>query len=225
MLPPPAPTFLTATDDRPGDVAGEHRAQPRLARELDVAVAHDADVEAGAAGVADDEVAGRMAATRAGDRRHRRSRVDRVQRPLGHVVEPQDPAERRDEQQLSAKAVGPQIGLHLERWRCISGLSDASIAADEVRRYSRMIGFSRDDSVYGTPGSSVSISSPISCSCAAFSIDHSSDDGDRLDVGARAARRGRPGPRRRSSGRRISPSELIRSSTSKVSSRGMYGSG
>ena len=34
----------------------------------------------------------------------------------------------------------------------MSGFSDASIAVDEARRYSRMIGFSRCESVYGTPG-------------------------------------------------------------------------
>ena len=38
MLPPPAPTFLTSTDERPGDVAGEDAVQPGLARELHLAV-------------------------------------------------------------------------------------------------------------------------------------------------------------------------------------------
>ena len=63
MLPPPAPTFLTSTDEKPGDVAGEDAVQPGLARELHLAVSDDADVEAGAARVADDEVVDR--------RRHR----------------------------------------------------------------------------------------------------------------------------------------------------------
>ena len=38
------------------------------------------------------------------------------------------------------------------RCACISGLSEASIAADDARRYSRMIGFSRCESVYGNAG-------------------------------------------------------------------------
>ncbi len=34
----------------------------------------------------------------------------------------------------------------------MSGLSDASMAVEEARRYSRMIGLSAWERVYGTPG-------------------------------------------------------------------------
>ena len=56
MLPPPAPTFFTSTEERPVMWPVNTLAEPGLTRELDLAVAHHADVEARPAGVADDEV-------------------------------------------------------------------------------------------------------------------------------------------------------------------------
>ena len=110
------------------------------------------------------------------------------------------------------------------RCACISGLSDASIAADDVRRYSRMIGLSRDESVYGMPGSSRSMSEPISSSWAGFAIDHSSETA----IASTSLRRSSSSTAQTSassSGITTSPSEEIRSGTSNVSRRGMYGSG
>ena len=47
------------------------------------------------------------------------------------------------------------------------------MAVDEARRYSRMIGLSACESVYGTPGRCWAISSPTRCSCAGLTIDQS----------------------------------------------------
>jgi hypothetical protein len=51
-------------------------------------------------------------------------------------------AERRDDDELAVEALRRQVGGDIARCSCISGLSDASIAVDDARRYSRMIGLS-----------------------------------------------------------------------------------
>ena len=55
----------------------------------------------------------------------------------------------------------------------MTGFSEASIAADEARRYSRIAGLRRCDSVYGTPGRCSSSSSPTRSSCAGLTTDQS----------------------------------------------------
>ena len=106
----------------------------------------------------------------------------------------------------------------------MSGFSDASIAVDEARRYSRMIGFSACDSVYGTPGQCSSISSPTRCSC----------DGLTIDQSRQTAIASTPSPRAcaiasttvsSSRARNGSPSASMRSRISNVSQRGTYGMG
>ena len=106
----------------------------------------------------------------------------------------------------------------------MSGLSDASIAADDVRRYSRMIGFSRAESVYGTPGSSRSISEPISSSCAGLAIDQSRETAI-ASTPAAATSRSTATASASVSSRTTAPSDDMRSGISNVSRFGMYGSG
>ena len=102
----------------------------------------------------------------------------------------------------------------------MSGLSDASMAADDVRRYSRMIGLSREESVYGTPGSSRSMSEPISSSCAGVGDRPEQGDGDRLDVRRRTSRSTATASASVSS-RTTAPSDEMRSGISNVSRFGM----
>ena len=83
--------------------------EPGLARELHLAAAHDADVEARAARVADDDVVDRRRHLLARDRRHRRPRVDGVERPLRGVLEPQHAAERGHDEQLAREAGRAQV--------------------------------------------------------------------------------------------------------------------
>ena len=88
-------------------MAGERLAQPGLAGGDDVAVADEADVEAGAAGVADDHVGlGELGAGvgAPGDRRERRARANRVDRSLREVGDRHHAAERVGGEELAGEA-------------------------------------------------------------------------------------------------------------------------
>ena len=105
----------------------------------------------------------------------------------------------------------------------MSGLSEASMAAAEARRYSRMIGLIRCERVTGRPGSASAISSATRSSWAGLAVDHS-----RHTATASTPRAGRPASVARtaasSSGISTSPSAVIRSVIPNVRRRGMYGS-
>src|SRR3984893_9484775 len=78
------------------NMPGEHRAQPGLARERDLSVMHQAYVEAGAAGVAYDEVATAdivLGISAPGHRRHRGARLDQVNRTLNDIADMHHAAE------------------------------------------------------------------------------------------------------------------------------------
>ena len=86
----------------PGEVALVLPAEPRLARPRDPTVAHEADVVARAAGVGDHRGGGARLAlgvVAARDRRHRRTRVDRVDRRGRHRVGVEHAAAGGDHQQ------------------------------------------------------------------------------------------------------------------------------
>ena len=97
------------------DVAEPAPAEPAVARVDQVAVAHEADVEGGAAGVADDGVAAELLdgdVGVAGDRRHGRTglqHVDRAAGDLGLLAA----ADRSADEEFAGKAGGAQIVLHL----------------------------------------------------------------------------------------------------------------
>ena len=111
---PPARADALDVDRRQaGHVPREHASKPGLARELDVAAADQAHVEARAAHVADDRVRRFAGVDAAGDRRHRRSRIDRVDRASRNVVEIQNAAERAHDEQLAREARRTQVFLHL----------------------------------------------------------------------------------------------------------------
>ncbi len=102
----------------------------------------------------------------------------------------------------------------------MSGLRDASIAADDVRRYSRMIGLRRAESVYGMPGSSRSMSEPISSSCAGLAIDQSRDTAT-ASTSAAATSRSTATASASSSACTTAPSDEMRSGISNVRRFGM----
>ena len=106
----------------------------------------------------------------------------------------------------------------------MSGFSDASMAVEEARRYSRMIGLSACESVYGTPGACWAISSPTRCSCAGLTIDHSRQTAIASTSSSRA-RSIASATEASSSAMNGSPSASMRSRISNVSQRGTYGSG
>ena len=107
----------------------------------------------------------------------------------------------------------------------MSGFSDASIAADEVRRYSRMIGFRREDSVYGTPGQ-LALDERADLLLVSRVRDRPEQrDGDRLELDPLQLRQDRDDVRLGRGASRPAPSDEIRSGTSNVRRRGMYGSG
>ena len=97
----------------PRHVARPHPAEPGLARELDVAVADDADVEARAAHVADDRVPVFTGVEPSRDRSHRGPGVDGVDGPRHDVVDREDAAERRDDEQLAGESRLPEVVAHL----------------------------------------------------------------------------------------------------------------
>ena len=81
--------------------------EPRLARPRDAAASHEADVVARAAGVGDDRRVGARVELRevpAGDRRHRRAGVERVDRRRGDVGGVEHAAVRGDDQHPAAEA-------------------------------------------------------------------------------------------------------------------------
>jgi hypothetical protein len=106
----------------------------------------------------------------------------------------------------------------------MSGLSDASIAVDDARRYSRRIGLRTCESVTGTSGRCCSSSSATRSSCAGLTVDH------RRHTATDSTARSRSPAissivAASSSDSTTVPSEAIRSGTSNVSARGTYGSG
>ena len=99
------------------------------------------------------------------------------------------------------------------------GFSEASIAAPELRRYSRTTGLSWWERVKGTPGSSASSSSPSRSSCAGLTTDQSRQTAT-ASTWREARRWISPSVSASSSARTTEPSAPIRSGTSKVSRRG-----
>lgn len=123
---------------------------------------------------------------------------------------------------ISSRPVNPDPSRRdsrLARYRDMSGFSEASIAVDDARRYSRRIGFRTCDSVYGTPGRCSARSSPTRRSCAGLTVDHSSETATdstssclRVAVKSITARSSRAST--------SPPAASIRPGTSKVSARG-----
>ena len=176
MLPPPAPMLFTSTDERPVMCPVNIAAEPGLARELDVAVADDADVEARAARVADDDVVDRRRVDLAGDRRHRRARVDRVDRAARDVVEVQHSAERRHDEQLAREARRAQIALHLAQVRLHQRLERR---VDRRRRGAPVLADDRVQPVRERVRDARELlarsARRSASSCAGLAIDHSSE--------------------------------------------------
>ena len=88
------------------------RADPTLARGRDAPILDEADVEAGAAGVTDDEVGLESFGVCVGERRdrcHRGPGVDRVDRAPDDVIESQAAARRRHNEQLTGEAGGAEV--------------------------------------------------------------------------------------------------------------------
>ena len=103
-------------------MAAEARAEPGLARPGDAVAPHQADVEAGAAGIGDDRHLGFRLAPRqmtAGDRRHARPGIDGMDRRRRHVGGIHHAALAGDGEQPAGEALRPQplgetaqIGAH-----------------------------------------------------------------------------------------------------------------
>ena len=93
-------------------VAGEEPTQPRFAGVLDRAVAHHAHVEGGAAGIHHQHVAPEpfgLGIGDAGERGHRRARLDHEDRPVGDVLDMHQAAGDRADQQLAGEARGAEV--------------------------------------------------------------------------------------------------------------------
>ena len=93
-------------------MAGEEPAKPRFAGVLDRAVAHHAHVEGGAAGIHHQHVAPEpfgLGIGDAGERRHRRARLDHEDRPVGDVLHMHQAAGDRADQQLAGEARGAEV--------------------------------------------------------------------------------------------------------------------
>ena len=127
----------------------------------------------------------------------------------------------------SVRPANPACAIRCDsvsRYAVIIGLSEASMQADEARRYSRSVGFNWCDSVKGTPGRCSRSSSPTRSSCAGSAIDQS-----RHTATASTSRRRiaaiATSTSSSSSGANSPPSASIRPPISQVSERGMYGSG
>ena len=192
---------------RRGRSGGRRTAAPsQVSRvEHDAAVADHADVEARAAGVADDHVAaGRARARCRGGRPRGRARARTERRWIGRStpVHRQHAAERGGREQLARRTrrrAGPP------RSRAGAPASAASARrrsrSPDVRRYSRMIGLSRCESVYGTPGSSSSSSSPRRSSCSGLAIDQSRETATASTPAGSSGGRPRRGGRRRAAPR------------------------
>src|SRR5699024_6914842 len=101
----------------------------------------------------------------------------------------------------------------------IDGFNEASMAAEEARRYSLTLGLTSWDSVQETVGSRYSINSAILRSCAGLATDHSSDTAI-ASTSACAHWSRASNTLSSSSGRWTAPVLVIRSSTSNVRYRG-----
>ncbi len=125
-----------------GEVPGERLAEPGLAGEHEVAGAHERDVEAGAAGVADDHVArARLGCGDGarGDGRERGTGAHRPQRAVDQLAHRHDAAGGAGGEQLAGEALLlqaacdlGQVTLHQRLQRCIDrGAGGAAVLAHD----------------------------------------------------------------------------------------------
>ncbi len=191
--------------------------------------ADQADVVGRASGVGHDRGVGpgvESCEVAAGDRggcRPRADRVNRRSRDLGRVEHPA--GGRHDQQPTLGTPQSPSRSPRSPKNVLINGLSDASIAADDVRRYSRMTGFKAWPSVTGTPGRCRR--EQLADALLVRRIDDRPEErhGDRLDLGRARAVRSPRVLRSRRAATTTEPSAPMRSGISNVSDRGTYGSG
>ena len=133
-------------------VAGEEPAEPSLAGVFHRAVAHHAHVEGGAAGIHHQHVGAepfRPGVGDAGERRHRRARLDHEDRPVGDILHVHQPAGDRADQQLAGEAGGAevvveraQVALHQRLQRGVdgSGRRTRILAQDRVEPVRERVG-------------------------------------------------------------------------------------
>ena len=199
-------------------------------RPRDPAAPDEADVEARPAGVGDDRGVGAGVEPRvvaAGHGRHRRARADRVDRRLATALASRTPppevtiSTRPPKPAAREPLVEPGAGTRL-----MTGFSDASIAVDEARRYSRMRRVEpMRERVRNARQAARASSSPTRSSCAGLAIDQSRQTATASTLERRQPSAITPTTAPRRAASTTSPPAPIRSGTSNVSARGTYGLG